>query len=236
MCSLSRSKRLLAMIEGRLMRRKAWKGRSMQAKTQRLVVRGGILVLAALLVSTVGGWAGGTTTDADRAPASGSELVRELRSLRQQLDAARLQLDRVNAIMQYSPHYRLPADMATAVYDVALSEGIDPGLAFRLVWVESGFNPRATSHVGAVGLTQVLPSTARLYEPGLTTQQLYDRDTNLRIGFRYLRDLLDRYPANMSLALLAYNRGPAKVEQLLGAGRDPANGYEAEVMKGFRHH
>jgi soluble lytic murein transglycosylase-like protein len=82
----------------------------------------------------------------------------------------------------------------------------------------------------------VLPSTARLYEPGLTTQQLYDRDTNLRIGFRYLRDLLDRYPANMSLALLAYNRGPAKVEQLLGAGRDPANGYEAEVMKGFRHH
>src|SRR5439155_21216839 len=122
------------------------------------------------------------------------------------------------------------------VYDVALSEGIDPGLAFRLVKVESGFNPRAMSHVGAVGLTQVLPSTARLYEPGLTTQQLYDRDTNLRIGFRYLRDLLDRYPANMRLALLAYSRGPAEVEQLLGAGRNPANGYETEVMKGFRHH
>src|SRR5207244_3122468 len=82
-------------------------------------VRGGIIVLAALLVSTVGGWAGGTTTDADRAPASGSEVLGELRSLRQQLDAkqgelevARLQLDRVNAIMQYSTHYRLPADMA----------------------------------------------------------------------------------------------------------------------------
>jgi soluble lytic murein transglycosylase-like protein len=170
-------------------------------------------------------------------------VLGELRALRQQLDAkqgelevARLQLDRVDAIMQYSTHYRLPADMATAVYDVALSEGIDPGLAFRLVKVESGFNTRATSHVGAVGLTQVLPSTARLYEPGLTTQQLYDRDTNLRIGFRYLRDLLDRYPANIELALLAYNRGPAKVEQLLGAGRDPANGYETEVMKGFRHH
>src|SRR5579859_3082178 len=219
-------------------------GRSMQTKTQRLVVRGGVIVLAVLLVSTVGGWAGGTTADAERAgtASSGSELLGELRSLRQQLDArqgelevARLQLDRVNAIMQYSTYYRLPADMATAVYDVALSEGIDPGLAFRLVKVESGFNPRAMSHVGAVGLTQVLPSTARLYEPGLTTQQLYDRDTNLRIGFRYLRDLLDRYPANMQLALLAYNRGPAKVEQLLGAGRDPANGYESEVMKGFRH-
>lgn len=218
----------------------------MRMRTQRLLLRGGMIVLAALLVSTVGGWAGGTTggSSADTGlPTSGTELLGELRALRQQLDAkqgelevARLQLDRVDAIMQYSTHYRLPADMATAVYDVALSEGIDPGLAFRLVKVESGFNPRATSHVGAVGLTQVLPSTARLYEPGLTTQQLYDRDTNLRIGFRYLRDLLDRYPTNMQLALLAYNRGPAKVEQLLGAGRDPANGYETEVMKGFRHH
>jgi len=175
-------------------------------------------------------------------PALSAHADPSLDDVRQQLDAkqgelevARLQLDRVNAIMQYSTHYRLPADMATAVYDVALSEGIDPGLAFRLVKVESGFNPRAVSHVGAIGLTQVLPSTARLYEPGLTTQQLYDRDTNLRIGFRYLRDLLDRYPANMQLALLAYNRGPAKVEQLLGAGRNPANGYEVEVMKGFRH-
>lgn len=216
----------------------------MRTNTQRLILRGGMIVLAALLVSTVGGWAGGTTgADAERLPASGTELLGELRSLRQQLDArqgelevARLQLDRVDAIMQYSTHYKLPADIAIAVYDVALSEGIDPGLAFRLVKVESGFNVRATSHVGAVGLTQVLPSTARLYEPGLTTQQLYDRDTNLRIGFRYLRDLLDRYPTNIELALLAYNRGPAKVEQLLGAGRDPANGYETEVMKGFRHH
>jgi hypothetical protein len=39
----------------------------------------------------------------------------------------------------------------------------------------------------------------------------------------------------MSLALLAYNRGPAKVEELLGAGRDPQNGYSTSVMKGFRH-
>src|SRR5207245_8005312 len=152
-------------------------------------------------------------TNVDLAPTTVTALLSDLRSLLQQhddkqgeLEVARLQLDRVNAIMQYSTHYRLPADMATAVYDVALSEGIDPGLAFRLVKVESGFNPRAVSHVGAIGLTQVLPSTARLYEPGLTTQQLYDRATNLRIGFRYLRDLLDRYPANLQLALLAYNR------------------------------
>src|SRR5258708_35326813 len=117
----------------------------MERERERLMLGGGIIVLAGLLVSTGGGWAGGTTTDAARAPTSGTELLGELRSLRQQLDAkqgelevARLQLDRVDAIMQYSTHYRLPADMAPAVYDVALSGGIDPGLAFRLWKVESG--------------------------------------------------------------------------------------------------
>jgi len=216
----------------------------MHTKTQRLMLRGGMILVGALLVSTVGGWARGASADADRAPGAGSgtELLGELRTMRQQLDAkqgelevARLQLERANAIIQYSAHYRIPADLATAIYDVALSEGIDPGLAFRLVKVESGFTQRAKSKVGALGFTQVLPSTARLYEPGLTAEQLYDRDTNLRIGFRYLRDLLDRYPSNMSLALLAYNRGPGKVEELLGAGRDPQNGYATSVMKGFRH-
>ncbi len=214
----------------------------MNTKTQRLMLRGGMILIGALLVSTVGGWARGASADADRTPATGPELLGELRDLRQQLDAkqgeldvARLQLDRASAIIQYSAHYRIPADLATAIYDVALSEGIDPGLAFRLVKVESGFTQRAKSKVNAIGFTQVLPSTARLYEPGLTTEQLFDRDTNLRIGFRYLRDLLDRYPSNMSLALLAYNRGPGKVEELLGKGRDPQNGYATSVMKGFRH-
>src|SRR4030081_1123610 len=100
--------------------------RSMQTKTQRLMLRGGMIVLAALLVSTVGGWAGGTTTDTERAPASGTELLGELQSPRQQHDAkqgklevARLQLDRIDAIMQISTPCRLHADIATAVHDVA---------------------------------------------------------------------------------------------------------------------
>src|SRR5258706_12596476 len=99
-------------------------GRTMQTKTQRLILRGGIIVLAALLVSTVGGWAGGTTTDTERAPASGTELLGERRSLRQQLDAkqgalevARLQLARAGTILHYSTHHRLPAAMARAVED-----------------------------------------------------------------------------------------------------------------------
>jgi soluble lytic murein transglycosylase-like protein len=215
----------------------------MHTKTQKLVLQGGLILLGALIVSSIGGWARGASADDQPAPVTGPAMLGELHSLTQQLEAtrgelavARLQLERANAIIDYSGRYNIPAPLAAAIYDVALSEGVDPSLAFPLVRLESGFNPKAQSKVGAIGLTQVLPSTARLYEPGLTVQQLYDRDTNLRLGFRYLRDLLDRYGANLRLALLAYNRGPGRVEELLGAGKDPQNGYATTVMKGIRRH
>ncbi len=213
----------------------------MHTKTQRLMLQGGLILLAALVVSSVGGWAHRATADDQPAPVTAPALLGELRALSQALEATRgelavaqLQLERAHAVIEYSTQYGIPADLAAAIYDVALSEGLDPSLAFRLVKVESGFNLRAKSRAGAVGITQVLPSTARLYEPGLTTEQLVDRETNLRLGFRYLRDLLERYEGNLRLALLAYNRGPGKVQELLDAGRDPQNGYAATVMKGYR--
>jgi soluble lytic murein transglycosylase-like protein len=217
----------------------------MRTKTQKLMLQGGFILIGALVVSSVGGWARHATAEDQPAPLTAPALIGELRSLEQSLEAtrgelavARLQLERANAIIDYSTHYSIAADLAAAIFDVALAEGVDPALAFRLVRAESGFNPRAKSKVGAIGYTQVLPSTARLYEPGLTTAQLYERNTNLRLGFRYLRDLLERYEgtpdAKLRLALLAYNRGPGKVQELLDAGRDPQNGYAAALMKGYR--
>ncbi len=213
----------------------------MQTKTRRLMLRGGFVLLGALVVSSVSGWARRATADDQPAPVTAPALLGELRALSQSLEAtrgelavARLQLERANAIIDYSTHYNIAADLAAAIYDVALSEGVDPGLAFRLVRTESGFNPNAKSKAGAMGYTQVLPSTARLYEPGLTNKQLFDRSTNLRLGFRYLRDLLERYNGNLRLALLAYNRGPGKVQELLDAGRDPQNGYSTAIMKGYK--
>jgi soluble lytic murein transglycosylase-like protein len=205
------------------------------------MLQGGLIVAGALHIGSLGGWARNATADDRPAPLTASAVLSELRALSQQLEAARgelevarVQLDRGNAIMGYSGEYRIPADLAASIYDVALSEGIDPDLAYRLVWVESRFNVRARSHANAIGLSQVLPSTARLYEPGLTVEQLYDRDTNLRIGFRYLRDLMERYNGDLETALLAYNRGPGKVEQLLNRGKDPRNGYAASVMRGYQ--
>jgi soluble lytic murein transglycosylase-like protein len=213
----------------------------MHTKTQRLMLQGGFILLGSLVVSSIGGWARRATADDQPTAVTAPALLGELRALSQSLEAtrgelavARLQLERANAIIDYSTHYSIAADLAAAIYDVALSEGVDPGLAFRLVRVESGFILNAKSKVGAVGYTQVLPSTARLYEPGLTNKQLFDRSTNLRLGFRYLRDLLERYDGNLRLALLAYNRGPGKVQELLDAGRDPQNGYSTAVLKGYK--
>ena len=219
--------------------------RIMHTKTQKLMLQGGLILLGAFVVSSIGGWARRATADDQPAPVTAPALLGELRVLEQQLEAtrgelavARLQLERANAIIDYSTRYNIAADLSAAIHDVALAEGVDPALAFRLVKAESSFNPKARSKVGAIGFTQVLPSTARLYEPGLTVHQLYERNTNLRIGFRYLRDLLERYEGNpeakLRLALLAYNRGPGKVQEVLDAGRDPENGYAAAVMKGYR--
>ncbi len=218
----------------------------MRTRTQELALRGGVIVFGALLVSGVAGWARRPTADDRPSPSAAPGPLREPPTLSQSLEAARgelavarLQLDRANAIIEYSTRYNIAADLTATIHDAALAEeGLDPALAFRLVKTESNFSAGATSTAGAIGYTQILPSTARLYEPGLTTKQLYDGRTNLRLGFRYLRDLLDRYEgdadARLRLALLAYNRGPAKVQELLDAGRDPQNGYAATVMKGYR--
>jgi soluble lytic murein transglycosylase-like protein len=167
----------------------------------------------------------------------GSEAVRlraELDAARSELDLANAQLDRWHRIFSFSSQYRVGADLATSVYDIALAEGIEPELAFRLVRVESEFNERATSPVGAVGLTQLMLPTARYFQKGITRDQLYDRDTNLRIGFRYLRTLVRENKGNVQLALLVYNRGPQAVQNSRDQGLDPSNGYERVVMKGYK--
>lgn len=147
------------------------------------------------------------------------------------LDLLRLEMARLEAVTHNSARYRIPADLAADIYDISLSEGIDPSLAFRLVRVESGFVQRAISPVGAVGLAQLMPNTAFGLDPSLSYSDLFDRKTNLRLGFRYLRLMVERYDGDLRLALLAYNRGPGTVDMVLDEGGDPGNGYASAVMR-----
>lgn len=164
----------------------------------------------------------------------------EARRLRDSLDAAkgeldvlRGELDRANRIIAYSSRYGIGADLAASIYDIALSEGIEPELGFRVVKVESRFNARAVSPVGAIGLLQVMPPTAKYFHAGITRQKLFDRETNLRIGFRYLRTLIREYDGDVRLALLVYNRGPQAVQAARSQGLDPGNGYDRVVTEGY---
>ena len=126
--------------------------------------------------------------------------------------------------------------LAESIYDLALKEDIDPDVAFGLVRTESEFKTSATSHVGAIGLTQLMPSTARWLKKDVTVQDLRDPKTNLTIGFKYLRELIDKYDGDERLALLAYNRGPGTVDRVLKRGGDPDNGYPDMVLKGQGSH
>jgi soluble lytic murein transglycosylase-like protein len=167
-------------------------------------------------------------------PGEARKLQNELANARGELDMVKAQFDRANRIIEYSRRYDITAGMASSIFDAALGEGIDPDLAFRLVRLESEFNPRAKSPVGAIGLTQLMPSTAVQYQKGVTVQDLYDGDTNLKIGFRYLRNLMKLYKGNVEVALVAYNRGEDAVDADRKAGRDPRNGYQRRVLGNYK--
>ncbi|HEY4307103.1 MAG TPA: transglycosylase SLT domain-containing protein [Gemmatimonadaceae bacterium] len=185
------------------------------------------------------------TTTANAEPATGPraplfslgenrKLRDELQSAKGELSLVRAQFERADKIMQYSTKYAIPAGMAGKVFDASLREGIDPELAFRLVRLESEFNEKAVSKVGAVGLTQLMPSTAVLFEKGANREKLFQGETNLRIGFHYLRTLLDMYKGDVRLALLAYNRGEDAVWRDVKNGVNPGNGYDRWVMKDYK--
>jgi soluble lytic murein transglycosylase-like protein len=130
----------------------------------------------------------------------------------------------------FAMRYRISPQLARTIHTAAETEGLDPDLGFRLVRAESNFNPRARSHAGALGFTQLMPNTARWLDRGMTsTERILQPEANLAVGFRYLRRLIDKY-GDLRLALLAYNRGEGAVDRDLRSGRNPENGYSRRVL------
>lgn len=173
----------------------------------------------------------------DRTPASPAAAAAATRAAQPDRDvdaevgAHWSNVDRSNTIQSAVDSYDISPELASQIYDHATDAGVDPKLAYGLVKTESDFRNTAVSNVGARGLTQLMPATARWLKPGTRPADLFEPKTSLQVGFKYLRQLIDRYDGNRHLALTAYNRGPGTVERAIKRGRDPDNGYAGTVLR-----
>ena len=101
-----------------------------------------------------------------------------------------------------------PDRLERIVREVAERHQVDPALVKAVISTESGWNPRAISRKGAVGLMQLVPETARRFGGG----NLFDPAQNVEAGTTYLKTLLDRYNGDLNKSLAAYNAGEHAVD------------------------
>jgi soluble lytic murein transglycosylase len=118
--------------------------------------------------------------------------------------------DRTSAGDRYDARLLARATQYDSIIEhAAVSSAVEPNLLRAVIVVESGFNSRALSKRGAVGLMQLMPATASRF--GVSNP--YDPRENIHGGARYLKFLIDRFGHNVRLALAAYNAGEEAVER-----------------------
>jgi len=143
--------------------------------------------------------------DPDESPAAGADPA----------DPPSAASQRLHRLLAISPGAKA---VARPLRVAAEATGLDFELLQALIATESGFDPGAVSPRGAVGLMQLLPTTAQQYgvtdsEPHLVVRKLTDPVTNIRAGTRHLRYLVNLFPGQLELALAAYNAGEGAVQR-----------------------
>ncbi len=141
-------------------------------------------------------------------------------------------------IAVYLPEAVDSGKLAKDIVQVSEEEEIDPLFIASIISVESRFSNKARSNVGAAGLMQLMPSTAKAIAEkvhGRKSQpRLSDTKTNIRLGIHYLKEMLLAYRGDKKLTLAAYNMGPTKLNNILSRrGRIPGSvqNYANEITK-----
>jgi soluble lytic murein transglycosylase-like protein len=107
---------------------------------------------------------------------------------------------------------RMPPLYSSMIEEAGRTHGVDPRLVAAVASRESAYNPNAVSPVGAGGIMQIMPATARF----LGLNDIFDARSNIFAGTRYLRTLLDTFHGDLDLTLAAYNAGPGAVQKYNG--------------------
>lgn len=124
-------------------------------------------------------------------------------------------------------------DYSEYVYKYSEENNIDPLLTFAIIKAESNFNRNIKSKSGAIGLMQLIESTAieqaeEVNEEIIVTESLYNPEINIKIGTKYYSKLIKKYNNNTLLALAAYNAGIGNVDNWIGQGIIKADGSDIE--------
>jgi soluble lytic murein transglycosylase-like protein len=133
--------------------------------------------------------------------------------------------------LPYSPRSLDSLQITSLVNEASLVSGAPPGLVRAVLMAESAGDPSAISLAGAQGLMQLMPGTAA----GCGVSDAFDANQNVRCGAGYLKQLLDRYHGNVTLAVAAYNAGPGAVDRYHGVPPYPeTQAYVARVVSAYR--